>query len=266
MMTADFGKINVSVANIYRDSTFKSEMVSQGVLNEGVEVLGRSEKFIRVRQADGYVGWIDEDQIWTDPAGDLNLKTVRWQFLKIHESPDDKTIPVRDAVIGCRLSCVDEKENWYQILLPDNRTGWAWKEGFGTFPDFSAEAALRLAYEFLGYQYCWGGKTPKGLDCSGFVQLVFSLLGKSLPRDAWMQQKASSYHSGDFLKAKPSDLLFFGTEKRHATHVGISLGAGRLVHAKGFVRINSLKKGDMDFNPELKETFISVNRLQGVVP
>lgn len=167
---------------------------------------------------------------------------------------------IKDAVIGCHLFAVDEEDTFYRILLPSGEFGWAQKKYFGAFPDFSREAVISLAREFMGYQYFWGGKTPKGFDCSGFVQFVFSLLGKQISRDAWLQAKEGFHPSKKLQDARGSDLVFFGDSKDKITHVGISLGNNKFIHALGWVRINSLNQEASDFSRKHAKTFILTNQ------
>ncbi|THB80655.1 MAG: hypothetical protein D3926_06135 [Desulfobacteraceae bacterium] len=262
MTSTETGVINVCVASLYRSSGFQSEIVSQAVLNEPVDIIDEENRFVRIRMPDGYEGWIDHDQLVEGPAPDRNLKRVRSHFIRLYRHPDTESQPVRDAVIGCELSCIDEADGWVHVQLPDGDTAWTQAEQFGPFPEFRVETLLDMAAEFLGYQYLWGGKTPKGLDCSGFVQLVFSCLGQQLPRDAWMQQQHGTFKSSRIEDASAGELLFFGKQKDLVTHVGISLGQGRLIHSQGFVRINSLNPGDADYHPVLESRFINVNHFQ----
>jgi peptidoglycan hydrolase CwlO-like protein len=92
--------------------------------------------------------------------------------------------------------------------------------------DYSPEAVIAYASKFLGVPYVWGGTTPAGFDCSGFVRYVFAHFDISLPRVAADQQKVGTYVSREDLK--PGDLVFFG-EPAH--HVGIYVGNGYMIHA-----------------------------------
>ena len=184
---------------------------------------------------------------------------VRDHFLRIHNEPDLDSPAIRDAVIGCKLIATTEQDGWYQLVLPGGLAGWAEKQAFGTFPEFSPANVVALAGEFLGYQYTWGGSTPKGFDCSGLVQTVFKLLGVALPRDSWQQQQHNLL-SRNFRDAEPGDLLFFGKTPEKVTHVGISLGNQRFIHASGWVKCNSFNEADSDYSANHVKTFISVNR------
>ncbi|KAA0010370.1 NlpC/P60 family protein [Billgrantia pellis] len=94
----------------------------------------------------------------------------------------------------------------------------------------SIERALILATakEALGTPYRLGGNTPKGLDCSGLVEMAYRSAGIQVPRTADEQYRTLPAVD----RAQPGDLLFFG-DRRKATHVGIYRGNGQMIHAPG---------------------------------
>lgn len=251
--------INVSVSSHYKKPSYTSEVTCQGLLGERIEILEERAPFSRIRQADDYESWISSDQMYRGevPTGETVL--VRDHFLRIYREPSRKSEGLKEAVLGCSLIAAGEENGWYKIALPDGTMGWAEKRHFGSFPPFTPENVTTLAREFLGYQYSWGGCSPKGFDCSGFVQSVFRLLGVSLPRDSWQQQQYNLL-SNDYRQAEAGDLLFFGKTPEKVTHVGISLGNQRFIHASGWVKYNSFNEADSDFSSEHIQTFISVNR------
>ncbi len=251
--------INVSVSNLYREPTFSSEIVSQGILGEPVEILDRGDVFAKILQKDNYTSWISSDQIVDLITPSEKTVLVKDHFIRMYQEPTTESHCVRDAVIGTRLAIFDENDSWYQLQLPDDTAGWALKKHFGDFPDFTPKNILFLAKQFLGYQYFWGGITPKGFDCSGFVQTVFDLHGVQLNRDAWQQQEKNVI-STNFHDAEPGDLLFFAKTPKRVTHVAIALGDGRFIHASGLVKLNSLMINDQDFSKVHLDTFVSVNR------
>ncbi len=254
------GCINVSVANLYREPAHESEIITQGLLGETVDMLEYGTEFTRIRQKDAYESWISNHHLSEPPSAKGKPIVARDHFLRIYQ--DKKmSLPLKDAVIGCHLLAVDEDDTFYRILLPSGELGWAQKKHFGIFSNFSREAVIRLAREFMGYPYFWGGKTPRGFDCSGFVQFVFSLLGKQISRDAWMQAKKGIAFSKTYQDARVSDLIFFGDSKDKITHVGISLGNNKFIHALGWVRINSLNPEASDFSQKHVNTFILTNQI-----
>lgn len=93
-----------------------------------------------------------------------------------------------------------------------------------------AEEIVATAKKYIGVPYVWGGETPKGFDCSGYVQYVFKAHGISLNRTCETQYKHGSFVSKSTLK--PGDLVFFqNTYKAGISHVGIYIGNGQFIHA-----------------------------------
>ncbi|HET6682547.1 MAG TPA: NlpC/P60 family protein [Gaiella sp.] len=98
--------------------------------------------------------------------------------------------------------------------------------------------AVGIAMQYLGTPYVWGGASPGGFDCSGFVMYVYAQLGVSLPHNAAMQYNTvGSYVPRDQLE--PGDLVFFDG----LGHVGMYIGGGQFIHAPhtgDVVKISSL--------------------------
>ena len=90
---------------------------------------------------------------------------------------------------------------------------------------------------FLNAPYLWGGKSPFGIDCSGFTQLVYKLNGYKLPRDS--DQQVEMGHPLSFVdEAEPGDIAFFDNEAGKIVHVGILINNEKIIHASGRVRID----------------------------
>ena len=96
----------------------------------------------------------------------------------------------------------------------------------------------KIALKYLHAPYLWGGRSPFGIDCSGFTQIVFKFLDILLPRDAYQQAELGT--SIAFVEeTKIGDLAFFGTEEK-ITHVGIVLSNTEIIHASGKVKIDRI--------------------------
>ena len=120
---------------------------------------------------------------------------------------------------------------------------------------------LEDAKYFKGGKYVWGGTTPEGFDCSGYVQYLYKKHNVNLPRTAWAQSKKGTTVEIDDLQK--GDLLFFLTDKKRGipiTHVGIYMGEGKFIHAaskkKGII-ISPLTHGSY------ARTFVSAKRVVG---
>jgi hypothetical protein len=118
---------------------------------------------------------------------------------------------------------------------------------------------LEDAKYYKGGKYVWGGTTPEGFDCSGYVQYLYKKHNINLPRTAWAQSKKGIDVSRDQLQK--GDLLFFLTDKKRGipvTHVGIYIGEGKFIHAaskeKGII-ISPITHGSY------ARTFVSAKRV-----
>ena len=123
--------------------------------------------------------------------------------------------------------------------------------------DFMKTIALR----YLNAPYVWGGKSPVGIDCSGFVQMVFKICGYPLLRDS--SQQALQGRAVEADERRPGDLVFFRNAKGKLNHVGIALDQGRIIHASGKVRIDTLTtSGIVDAETsQLTHSFSHVRRV-----
>ena len=82
---------------------------------------------------------------------------------------------------------------------------------------------VSYACQFQGVPYVWGGTSPSGWDCSGFVQYVYRQYGVNLPRTSYDQGGCGSAVS--YGSEQPGDLVCWGG------HVGIYIGDGQVIHA-----------------------------------
>lgn len=99
----------------------------------------------------------------------------------------------------------------------------------GDFGTMLVRRLVSVAQQYVGVPYLFGGTTPGGFDCSGFVQFVCRAAGRALPRMADEQYMMGSSVSRSALQ--PGDLVFFSTYEDGVSHSGIYLGQGRFISA-----------------------------------
>ena len=103
---------------------------------------------------------------------------------------------------------------------------------------------------FLNAPYLWGGRTPFGIDCSGFTQLIYRLHGMNLARDAYQQYESGKIIT-DIKEIEAGDLAFFENKSGKIVHVGIIMDNNQIIHASGKVRIDKLdEKGIFNVNKQ----------------
>lgn len=109
-----------------------------------------------------------------------------------------------------------------------------------------AKALITEAQKYLGIPYLWGGTTPAGFDCSGYMQYIFAAQGINLPRVSQDQQSASQPIS--VAEIKPGDLVF--NQKSNSTHVGMYIGNDMYIHAPhtgDVIKISQLSTSNMKY-------------------
>lgn len=106
--------------------------------------------------------------------------------------------------------------------------------------NYISRSIIQTSMNYIGVPYVFGGTTPNGFDCSGYVRYVFSNAGIYLPRMADEQYAVGSFVSMNELTA--GDLVFFSTYEAGPSHVGIYLGNGNFINASSSrgVAIDSL--------------------------
>ncbi|PKR84954.1 C40 family peptidase [Heyndrickxia camelliae] len=118
----------------------------------------------------------------------------------------------------------------------------------------SSPKVITVAKKYIGTPYRYGGITPKGFDCSGFVSYSYKKAGVALPHSAAaMFKKGKSVKKS---KLKPGDLVFFNTGSKKVSHVAIYIGNNKVIHSvsKG-VKIDCLS------NPYWKTRYIGAKRV-----
>lgn len=222
------GICTVSVAPLRAEASHQSEMTSQLLYGESFDFLESETKFAKIKMHfDGYEGWVDNQQISTISEEDFAARkfNVATQAVGIYELSQGNTL----------LSIGSE-------VLSKTPT---------TLTPPSSENISKTAKQFLNVPYLWSGRSFFGLDCSGFVQLVYKLHGISLPRDAAQQAEVGEVLS--FVEeSKPGDLAFFENIEGIITHVGLMLEDHQIIHAYGKIRIDTLDSTGI-FNKDLNK-------------
>lgn len=221
-MNEQLGCIAIPLVPGRREPNDKSEMITQLLFGEVYVALEEQKKWVLIRnEADQYECWIDRKQ-HTVITEKLNLnQTIRSTIAPLVSGNQTWFLPAGSKV------------NFDEFSIGKR------KFSFNGSNDPAKKDPILYANQMLGAPYLWGGKSVLGIDCSGFVQVVFSCCGIQLPRDAY--QQAVVGETVDFVEtARAGDLAYFDNEEGHITHVGIMLDGEHIIHASGSVRIDRI--------------------------
>ena len=221
------GICTVSVAAIRAEQSHQSEMTSQILYGETVDILEKAAKFIKIKMHfDGYEGWVDVQQI-----SEISEEYFQQRKTELVQN----TLQMYSTSQGVILLSIGSEVNS--------------EKAEPTF--LKTEMVSETAQKFFNVPYLWSGRSFFGIDCSGFVQLVYKVHGISLPREAHQQSEVGEVLS--FVEeSKPGDLAFFENVDGQISHVGMMLEDQNIIHAYGKVRIDSLDSTGI-FNKELNK-------------
>ncbi len=231
----EFAACAVPATPVRKKATHQSEMVNQLLFGETMEVLKiKKKEWLKVRSLhDKYEGWVRSNTI----------------------EPIEETLTKENNVwVTAELvNAVEVAETIIHVPIGASLLGYAEHAGnFGNFQyrffhncyarnEMRPQATLvkQLVQPWMHAPYMWGGRTPMGVDCSGFTQLVFKMMGIDLWRDSYLQAE-QGIKINSITDAQCGDLAFFDDNKERIVHVGIMLNENEIIHASGKVRIDMI--------------------------
>ncbi len=260
-------------ANMMREKpAYEAELGSQALMGDIVEVLDKKDYWVKIKTDEPYVGWVNELGLRYVGEKELNKykKAKKLICIKnyshIYSKPSTKSRIISDFILGNRVWAVSKKgklvkkRGFYKIKIGGKKFAYVKAKDVKRYKEKKAKNfysnLVKTAYRYMGVPYLWGGKSIKGVDCSGFISNIWYLNGVKLPRNASQQAQLGEeviiYNKeGEIFcdNLKAGDLLFFGKkgengEKDKINHVAMYLKNSKFIHASQLVRINSLKKED----------------------
>jgi hypothetical protein len=237
MEEIDFGICRLSLVSVRKDPAHQAEQVTQLLFGDHYTVIGEDgeSQWLRIRiHFDQYEGWIERKQhqpIAREYFNHLNhaefkITTDITSTLLYNKSPQ---VVLMGSMIPISSSELFKMEEQFAF------NGEAKNVGQRREFDFMRSIASR----YMNSPYLWGGKSPFGVDCSGFAQMVFKICGYKLQRDA-SQQVNQGKAVESLSVSRQGDLAFFKNEKGEIIHTGILLAENKIIHASGKVRVDHI--------------------------
>lgn len=248
-----YGICTISIAPLRREAHDASEMVSQVLYGEYFKIIESRAKWSKIRMAhDSYEGWIDNKQFTEIDSEQYHAldkgKAIYQTDLIAYATHHNNTLSI--LTMGALLSSASLLQD--QVVLPVKET------------ENTRSIIIKNALCLLNSPYLWGGRSPLGIDCSGFTQLVYRLANVKLERDA--SQQATQGEVLSFIEeAENGDLAFFDNNEGKIIHVGIIINDNYIIHAHGKVRIDMMDQSGI-FNLESKKHTHKLRVIKKIIP
>lgn len=266
------GTVTADVLNVRKAPELDAEISTK--LSNGIRVciLEISDEWYKINH-NNREGWVYGQYIFIEDEV-IGIGSINGNNVNIRTKPDLSSEVITMLDKGEKLNVYDRMGDWYKVMLPSEKLGWVYSDYIlvkeisisrGVNLDAVSDVVLNIkeineskntlreqiveyAKKYLGVKYVYGGTSPKGFDCSGFVQYVYKNFGIELERVASSQ--ASHGKKIDKKDLKVGDLVFFDTNGglNSIEHVGIYVGEGKFIHASSGrsarkVVISSLAEG-----------------------
>jgi len=245
-----YGICNLPLIPLRLEPSERSEMISQILFGELFEVIETNENWSHIRiLSDNYTGWCTRKMLQFLPEAvfekysqDKPVLTngVISPCFKLGDTQPQLYLPA-----GSRLYFIDMESGRFPLFQSRtydmsilDKTTWSIHPALiaqvqeTTYVDIVSTASL-----FMNAPYLWGGKSILGIDCSGFVQIVYSIHGYSLPRDA-SDQALCGETVADLTQSQSGDLAFFANSEGKVVHVGFLTDGQKILHASGNVHLD----------------------------
>ncbi|MCA0433804.1 MAG: C40 family peptidase [Proteobacteria bacterium] len=216
-------QVRTPVASLRREPSPSAMQLSEALMGESLRVLDERDGWAWVKlEADSYVGYVESVALRSEVLAATH--EVSAPSTLVYPKADIKSQPAHMIPMLAQLSVIGQEKDY--LLLASGGYVFArhvrpYHAGMGDF--------VAVAERFLFTPYYWGGKTIRGLDCSGLVQVSFNAVGWPALRDSDMQEATlgTLLPPAEHKKLRRGDLVFW------KGHVGIMADAETLLHASG---------------------------------
>ena len=275
-----------TVTPVRQEPSEGSEQLTQLLFGEVCEVLDRLPRWTKIRSTlDGQEGWVDFKML--EHVGDEAIRRLGDEAIRREAKGDEAmgrvAVPMAIATdmetgtelmltLGTRLpnyahGTFEVLDKQY-LINPDcvyDLEGSLQDDRLASPTGVKGEDVCAVAQRLLNAPYLWGGKNAMGMDCSGFTQVVYSVFGVNLLRNA-REQMTQGEVVASLAEAQPGDLAFFDHADRdpkatNISHVGLLLDNQTIIHCSGKVHIDMIDEQGIHLaDGELTHHLVQIRR------
>ena len=208
---------NFAITNLYKKQSIKSEVVTQMIYGDSFSVTKKNGNWLKIKiKEDGYIGYIQNKNFsfFIRPTHKVSVLKS-----KIYKNSNQRK-KINEISFGSKIKILDNRAKFIKFSL-----GWISKDDVKPI-SYKEKNLFYKVLIFKNIKYKWGGKSFRGIDCSGLIQLFLNFNNKFCPRDAKDQVKYFKKNI-KLSNIKKNDIIFW------KGHVALALSRKKLIHAYG---------------------------------
>ena len=208
---------NFPVVNLYKKPSTKSEIITQMLFGEGFKIINKSSKWLKIKiTEDKYVGYIKNKKFFSYVKPTHKVSEL---FARTYKNPNFKNKAAR-LPYASKIKIIKKNKKFSKFL--NN-----WIETKNIKPiNYKNKNIFKNIKIFKEIKYTWGGKTFKGMDCSGLIQVCLNFNNRFCPRDSSQQVKFFKRNI-NLKNIRKNDIIYW------KGHVAVALSNKKLIHAYG---------------------------------
>jgi len=208
---------NLSLINLYKKTSKKSEIVTQMIFGESFSILKKTKNWLRIKiKEDGYKGFIQNKKFSNFLKSTHKIHVLK---AKVYKFPNKKK-KLSELSFGSKIKVIENKGKFLRFSK-----GWIIKNEVKK-SSFEEKDPFKKITMFKNIKYKWGGKSFKGVDCSALIQVFLNFNNKFCPRDAKDQVRYFK-KKVRLSNIKKNDIIYW------KGHVALALTNKKLIHAYG---------------------------------
>ena len=211
---------NISVVNLYKKPSNKSEIVTQMIFGESFSIFKKTSRWLKIKiKEDGYRGYVQNKDFskFLKPSHKVSILKA-----KVYKLPN-KRKKLNIIPFGSKIKVLEKKNKFLKFSK-----GWINQNNVKLISHVEKNLFKRINI-FKNIKYKWGGKSFKGIDCSALIQIFLNFNNKFCPRDTKDQVKY--FKKNIKLKnIKKNDIIYW------KGHVALAISNKKLIHAYGPVK------------------------------